>query len=189
MTKHKALETGKQAAKDGPVAPVLTSKQNIEKTVKNEKNVDKKTNSSKQTEKTIEQRIENTINTAVGKKTNTDKKRIVKLQVLGTEKEGKKLVLAWLNADDNLSNQMIRGGILMDSAKVFQSLFELPETEEVALVWVFPLVDVYGNSADEPVLKVRLTREIADKINWDSFDHENFAEISKQYWEHTALAE
>lgn len=138
-------------------------------------------------EMTFEEKIVSAIVKAVNKTTNTNKDRIIDVQVndnLGTELENDKIVLARLNASDNFS---IRKGTLLNSKKVFQELFEVPEVTEVTLFWYFTLVDKYGNEKDDVILKVSVTCDTASKINWDNFDFNNLPDIAEQYWEHPAL--
>lgn len=80
-------------------------------------------------------------------------------------------------------------GSLMDSGKVFQELFNFEETKEVTLFWQFPLVDAYGKTSDENVIKISLTKDTFNKIEWKSFDYDNFETVADQYWMHNALKE
>lgn len=144
----------------------------------------------KTTEVTLEDKVKGAITEAVNEKTNMDKVRLVKLEIndhAGTKKESDKIALITLNADENLSSNLTKGGILMDSSDLFKSLFENSEIEEVVLFWQLTLVDTYGNEKDDTVLKVALTKEIAGKINWDNFDRNNYSKVASDYWEHPAL--
>lgn len=132
-------------------------------------------------ELTLQERAESAIIKATGKSTNNKRDRIVDVSVING------IAIAKLNANENLSVSMTKGGILRDSAKVFEPLFSLTEIKEVALSWRLPLVDQYGNSSDADVLRMTLDRETAAKINWDGFDRDNFATIADQYWEHPAI--
>ncbi len=143
-----------------------------------------------QAELTIEEKIQKGVVDAVGQKNNSDLDRIVELKVndhMGTEKTDDKIVLLTLNASDNLSTNMIKGGILLDSIKVFKTVFQDENIEEVTLFWQFPLKDSYGNTKHENVLKLGLSRETVGKINWDGFNKDNFRSIADQYWEHPAF--
>jgi|GEM_PF-6641633 len=128
----------------------------------------------------------------VGEQTNMGEQKIIDLQVnehSGTDNDGDRIVVATLHANDNLSNKLMKGGIQMESIKVFQSLFEVSDMEEVALLWQFPTIDSYGNSELNTVLKITLTKATADKINWSYFNRDNFAQIADSYWEHPTLRE
>jgi hypothetical protein len=134
--------------------------------------------------------VQDAINNALGEKTNTGKKRIVKFEMndnLGTKEEDKIAVIT-LEGDENLTNKMTKEGMLEDSTKVFPLIFENSEASEVVLSWRYPLVDKYGNKSEEIVYKIDLIKDTNDKINWDNFDFNNFKNVADQYWEHPALS-
>ncbi|MDG0814215.1 hypothetical protein [Cohnella rhizosphaerae] len=140
----------------------------------------------------IEDKVRSSITKAIGDTTNMDEQRVVSLQVndhSGTVQEGDKIVVASLRGNDNLTAGMIKGGMQMDSIKVFKALFQIPGIEEVALLWQFPTVDDYGNSASTTALKITLTKETAAKINWSGFDKDNFEKVADSYWESPAIRE
>ncbi|WP_284037479.1 membrane lipoprotein lipid attachment site-containing protein [Neobacillus sp. 114] len=142
-------------------------------------------------ELTLEEKITKDIEKKLGKQTNTKKKRIVDLTAndnAGTEVEGDKIILLTLAGDENLSNKMTIKGMLMDSSKAFQEVFKNKDASEVTLFWQFPMVDSYGKSKEENVIKISLTRETFDKVEWQNFDYNNFEKIADQYWIHPALA-
>lgn len=149
-------------------------------------------NIEKSKELSLEERITKQIDEILGKKTNTEKKRLVELEIndhAGTEIEGDKIILLTLAGDENLSSKMTNKGMLIDSGKVFQEVFKNEEVQEVALFWQFPLVDTYGKTSDENVIKITLTRETFDKVEWKSFDYNNFDIVADNYWMHQALKE
>lgn len=140
----------------------------------------------------IEGQVRSKLVNAIGETTNTEEPRIVNLQVndhLGTAQEGDKIVVATLQGDDNLSDKMIKGGMQLNSIEVFKSLFSVPAIEEVDLLWQFPMTDDYGNETLTTVLKISLTKETADKINWKNFDRNNFETVADSYWESPAFRE
>lgn len=55
------------------------------------------------------------------------------------------------------------------------------------MFWSFPLVDAYGNSKEDTVLKIMLTKETLDKINFEQFDKDNFSVIADEFYQHPAL--
>jgi uncharacterized protein YnzC (UPF0291/DUF896 family) len=135
--------------------------------------------------------IEEAIVGIVGEKTNTEKPSIVDLKIndnLATETESDKLVIAELNASDNLTVNMIKAGILKDSVDLFESLFGISGVSEVNLSWYLTLVDSYGNEKDGVVLKIILDKKTADKINWENFDRSKFSNVAIHYWEHPTLS-
>lgn len=74
--------------------------------------------------------------------------------------------------------------LLTDSADIFEKLFKEEEVTEVNLLWYANLVDKYGNTESEKVLRIILKEETADKINWKDFNVNHFKDIADQYWEH-----
>src|SRR5690606_4973824 len=105
----------------------------------------------------------------------------------GTAEEGDKFVFARLNADENMTNNMTRLSILMDTKKIFEHLFKVEGVSQAVLKWQLPLVDQYGNEQLGEVLRVEINKEIADKINWENFDYKNIPNISLDYFEHPAF--
>lgn len=134
--------------------------------------------------------VRSMITNAIGTKTNNDETKIIGLQIndhSGTQKEGDKIVVAKLQGNDNLSDNMIMGGMQLESIKVFKELFKLDNIEEVALIWQFPTTDPKGNSSINTVLKITLIKATASKINWSSFDRKNFENVADSYWEHPSI--
>ncbi|EFM12537.1 hypothetical protein PaecuDRAFT_0048 [Paenibacillus curdlanolyticus YK9] len=134
--------------------------------------------------------VEAAIVNAIGDRTNNDEPRIINLEVndhMGTDYEGDKIVIATLHADDNLTAAYMNGGIQLDSIKLFPELFAMPDIAEVALLWQFETTDEYGNSSLSTLLKIDLTKQTANKINWDKFDRNNFKAVADSYWESPAL--
>jgi hypothetical protein len=156
--------------------------------VKKEETV-KKSEPKKQ-EKTIDEVVKEIIYDKVGKKSNMGKKRIIELQVndnAGTPDKTDKIIIAKLYANENLTTNLTRDGILMDSKDLFEEIFKHKEISEAVLMWNLTLVDQYGNESVDTVLKVGLDRATADKINWENFSYKNFENVAPQYFVHPAL--
>lgn len=90
---------------------------------------------------------------------------------------------------DNLSVNMIRSGMLIQANDILKALQSRTDISEIGLFWTFPLIDSYGNSSSQTVMKVFLKKETLDKINFDNFDWNKFPEIADDYYEHAALSE
>ncbi|WP_026572513.1 hypothetical protein [Bacillus sp. UNC438CL73TsuS30] len=139
----------------------------------------------------LQEKIKQDINKKLGSKTNNKTKRIAKLEAndhMGTEKQGDKIVLITLAGDENLTAKLTIKGMLMDSNKVFQSIFKNNEVEEVTIFWQYPMTDAYGKSKDENVIKISLTKETFKKIEWENFYYNNYKTIADQFWMHPALS-
>jgi hypothetical protein len=144
----------------------------------------------KKQEKTIDEVVKEIIYDKVGKKSNMGKKRIMELQVndnAGTPDKTDKIIIAKLYANENLTTNLTRDGILMDSKDLFEEIFKHKEISEAVLMWNLTLVDQYGNESVDTVLKVGLDRATADKINWKNFSYKNFENVAPQYFVHPAL--
>jgi hypothetical protein len=140
--------------------------------------------------KSIDDIVTEIIYKKAGEESNTKKKRIIDLQVndnAGTQDNNDKIVVAKLYADENLTENLTREGILLKSTQLFKELFNNQQISQVTLIWQLPLVDVYGNEKVDTVVKIGLNRETADKINWSNFNRNNFEAVASEYFVHPAL--
>lgn len=111
---------------------------------------------------------------------------IINLEVnehMGTDIEDDKIVILTLLGSENLTAKMTANGLFEDSNVVFQSLFENEDVEEAALFWQLPITDSNGNTSDKNVLKITLTRDIFENINWEDFDSHNYKIVAEEYME------
>ncbi|MCM3713375.1 hypothetical protein M3202_04695 [Alkalihalobacillus oceani] len=107
---------------------------------------------------------------------------------MGVDIEDAKLIIANINAKSNLTNNMVRTGILMEAAELMQALFVDDNIHDVTVNWHLPLTDAYGNTEPGMVFRVSLERETYEKINWDGFDHNNFETVADMYFEHPGFS-
>ena len=68
-----------------------------------------------------------------------------------------------------------------------ESMKSQPNVAETTLAVQVPLTDQYGNTKNGEVLRVTLSREALDKINFEGFSVNNLSAIAGDYWEHPAL--
>lgn len=95
-----------------------------------------------------------------------------------------------LIGNDNFSTSYIKGMMLIRASEIYEQAFDLfPEINLTYIEWQFPLVDTYGNVNLSPVMKIDMTRETEDKINWDNFLTDNLPTVADSYWQHPALSE
>ena len=93
-----------------------------------------------------------------------------------------------LIGDDNLSKSLIKRGMWKDSKEIFEAVFEeYPSIDTVYIYWQFPLVDQLGNEDLGEVIRIGLSRETAETINWENFNPENFSAVADEYWQHPAF--
>ncbi len=81
-------------------------------------------------------------------------------------------------AEDNLTHNMIKEGILIDTSKIIKELFQDQRINDVRLVWYFPHTDAYGNETNEVAEKIEFTRDTVSKINWANFLFDNIPQIA-----------
>lgn len=136
---------------------------------------------------TVELSLEDNIIEKVKNITNekTNRKDVDKIIYIGLDENN--VATIQLNANDNLSQKMIKNGILMDNKDIFESLSELEELTEVIINNYFPLVDKYGESKDANILNIKLTRETMDKIKWDNFIYKNLESVADTYYQHPSF--
>jgi hypothetical protein len=141
-------------------------------------------NSEVKEEQTLKQIIEETIIRTV------KKDKIIDLQVndnASTDGFDDKIVTVKIDETMNFTVNMTKKSILMDSKNIMKRLFENTEVSEVVLFWKLPFKDVYGNEKYDIALKVGVNREVADKVNWEDFDYNDFYKIAPTYWESNAF--
>lgn len=102
-----------------------------------------------------------------------------------SEEDGELVVT--FRASENLTSGMTRGGMLRDMKHIFRTSPE--KYESVLAVAHLPLTDQYGNTEEQWVSKISLSRETMDKINWDNFFPEDFSGVAGRYLIHPTLQE
>lgn len=132
---------------------------------------------------TLEQAVNDAIEAANAEKTDV---RIYDGESVGEDVDGS-FVDIYLVGKDNFSASMIRGGMLIQANDILSALQSRDDIGYISLFWSFPLVDIYGNSSMETVMKVTFYKETLDKINFEKFDYNNIPEICDAYYQHAAL--
>lgn len=137
---------------------------------------------------TKEEKIKKDI-TDILESSNRDVEKIREISIIERADENL-LVTVRYNADDNLGNSWIKRGIWIDSEKILEKVYtDYSDIGRVAIFAYFPLVDKYGNSEDEVVMKVMLDKETSDKINWENFITDNLPDVVDDYYAHPAINE
>lgn len=130
-----------------------------------------------------EEYLTQTINKVTGSKSNRN--NLPRIRKVWSENN---LWFVQLNADDNLTTKMIRGGILSNSKDVFKRIFkERNDITGLTLQWVFPLQDLKGNSQDALIATITMSKANAATINWDNVLYDNLPLIADKYTDHPAL--
>lgn len=131
---------------------------------------------------TLEQLVDSAIESA-----RVEKDRVSINDDLGTGNG--KIVLLYLKGSDNLTNKMIKTGMLMDTKDILQALQPRDDISEITFFWSFPLIDIYGNKSEDTIMKVNISKETLGKINFERFDYNSIPDIADDYFEHTALSQ
>lgn len=140
-------------------------------------------------QKVTKSNVKTVITKALGTKTNMDKKRIVGVDVIENAADDfkSKIILVKLNANENLTNKMTKGGMFEDTSDALKALSKFKNTSIYRVWWYYPLVDTYGNESDDVVMKLELSNETLKKINWDNFLSKNYPNIADFYWQHPSM--
>ena len=137
------------------------------------------------TPKTLEEKITDAINTSLGSKTNTDKQRVVGIEINKYDskmlsaykyKKGDSVVglLLEINADENITVNLQKRTMHHEAAQIAQAIFPLDQTVGDIIIWSrLPVQDKYGNSKDDTAIVYSISRPLFDKINWDNLDYSN----------------
>lgn len=138
---------------------------------------------------TLDQKIRTAINDELGTRTNEGDSlpRIAKLEIgddTGTGVEGDKFVIITLNANKDLTDYLTAKGMLLDSSKVFPTIFKQNNNiSEVMILWHTGVEDMSGKTThDITVMKVELTKSIYKMINWHKFNVYNFPQAASSFW-------
>ncbi len=131
-----------------------------------------------------EEWLKNIITEVAGVETNYNKPRIESILFLDKEKTDMEITL-W--ADDNLTPGFIRDGAIIKSAEILRQIYSDDGAKSVLLYWVFPVKDAYGNEQMLPIMQIKLTRETANKINWQGFNPLNLPNVADKFHVHPDL--
>ncbi|MDO9554982.1 MAG: hypothetical protein Q7J40_00160 [Atribacterota bacterium] len=133
-----------------------------------------------------------TVNWELEDKPNTMKKIVITKQVSGSD-EGGYLVEVYYRADENLTVNLMRGGIFLEAIEFTKKLYQDPNCKEIKIYMLKPyltLTDKYGKEKEEQVAKLVLRRAVANKINWGNITNDMFERILReegQLWLHPTL--
>ncbi|SFE59169.1 hypothetical protein [Alteribacillus iranensis] len=104
-----------------------------------------------------------------------------------TYNKDNQFLLIRAQGSDNLTTNMIRTGMWIDTASVLEDLDGVEGIDTITFNIQFPMVDQYGAESLDIVMKLSFDKETRDRINWNNFLHDNIPNISQDYWEHPAF--
>jgi hypothetical protein len=134
-----------------------------------------------------EDQIKTVVETTLEGQNNREVARFENIDISGSSEEGYKIEIGF-NASDNFGNNLIKTGIEGDMSKLYIALYQSDlNIEEVAIGAHFPMIDQYGNESDKVVYYSVLTKEEADRVNWQADESSLKLSILPQVWETVLL--
>lgn len=101
-----------------------------------------------------------------------------------------KIILVRWDIGDNLTEGMIRLSAKSDVADILRTIGESGiNCREVTVFGSFPLVDKFGHSSKDVVVKASYKGATIKRINWDQVLIDNMYEIADEKWFHPTFRE
>jgi hypothetical protein len=94
-----------------------------------------------------------------------------------------KLVIINYKASDYSSERTLQN----DHIKIYEKLFENYDIESVSIFSWMIFFDSYGQETEMVGVRSMITKETADKINWDNLLTDNLPKVANTYYVHPAL--
>lgn len=88
--------------------------------------------------------------------------------------------------EEILSSKTAKKEMLIKTKDILKNIAD-KDMEFISIEWQVELTDKLGNKEYGPVIRLDLSKETLDKINWDNFDYNNFPDIADDYWQHQAV--
>lgn len=98
-----------------------------------------------------------------------------------------KFSLIKFKGSSNLTNNMTIKGMYKDMFNILKAIQPIINTN-VDFNVVYPLIDQYGNTEDEIVIKATFKNKTIKKINFDNAIFENIPIMADEWWNHNAVA-
>ncbi len=133
--------------------------------------------------RSLEERITIALNSSLGATNNTDKQRVVRVEITPYDSsmlsgygykptDSVKSILVVINASENLTTNLQKGSMAGEAVKVFQSVFPISDEIGDIIIWSqLPVKDQYGNVKDGTAITYSMGRPLFQKINWTNFNH------------------
>ena len=104
-------------------------------------------------------------------------------------KEGEYTVLTW-RINESLTEGLTKDSAHHDGVEILRAIKGVPEHDRykgVALKGTYPLVDKYGNSKEQIVIRANYDRSTLEKINFDGIDFKTIFDIADSGSTHPAF--
>lgn len=148
----------------------------IESTVQRESQPPQKPNPEPSPELSKEEKLRNAVEDVIGKDN---------LETFNYVPENK-FCLIKFSGSENLTSKLTVKGMYMDMFNILKAIQADIDTD-VDFNIVYPLVDKYGNSSDEIVIKASFLNETIKKINFENALFENIPAMADEWWNHNAV--
>lgn len=106
---------------------------------------------------------------------------------VGTSQKGDNVILIHVKAADNLTTNMFKKGMWLNTTKILKPLKSRADIGEITIFWSTDFEDAYGSNFNSNAMKIKLSKKTLDKINFDSFNIDNLPKIADGYWQHASL--
>ena len=133
---------------------------------------------------TLEEQIDAAID-----KTKAEKEEVKLVDTESEENPDEKRVEIYLAGSENLTTNMTRKGMWIDANDILKALQPCENISEITITFSLPLIDAYGNSFEDTVMAITVSKATLDKINFDRFLWENLPDIADDYFQHRVLNE
>ena len=132
--------------------------------------------------------LEELIDAAIDK-TKAEKEEVKLVDTESEENPDEKRVEIYLAGSENLTTNMTRKGMWIDANDILKALQPCENISEITITFSLPLIDAYGNSFEDTVMAITVSKATLDKINFDRFLWENLPDIADDYFQHRVLNE
>ena len=102
-------------------------------------------------------------------------------------KAGNNLLITF-TINENLTEALIKTSAKIDITKILKTVDSSEyDFDELVIFGSMSLVDKFGNTEEENVLKATYRSSTVDRINWDNFPHVNVYLIADNFWLHPVM--
>jgi hypothetical protein len=130
--------------------------------------------------KTYKEWLQKVIEEEIGDSSNLSTPRIAGISFYENDESCPILSLI---ADDNITLNLVRVGMLSNATKIFKEIFADDKADIATIIWGRPVTDDYGNTAIAPVMAIAVSRETANKINWRDFSYSKLPNVADDFFE------
>src|SRR5699024_10532303 len=132
--------------------------------------------------------LKEVIEDIVGKDSNNGYERVQKASYVDNSNvDDDDVISLKIVGNDNLSDNLIRKGMWLDTADILTELHERGFDGDVIVMYMFPFEDKYGDSDLHKIMSFDFKADELLKINYDKLKRDNLPDIADDYFEHDSL--